>query len=248
MANIKLIVEYDGTNYYGWQIQPEVPTVQGELQKALARILNQKVSIKGAARTDRGVHARGQVVSFKTLHSFPLSRIVPALNSVLPLDIRAKRVYQVEDSFHARYATCYKIYRYFIYNNFILSPWLRKFCWWVTPSLNCQRMRDAASYLIGKHDFSSFQNKGSPSTCPIKCVEKVRINKKGSLISVSIKADGFLYKMARNITGTLVEVGRGRFLPQQVNELLLARDRRKIGPTSPPQGLFLWRIGYSKDS
>lgn len=245
MVNIKLILEYDGTNYYGWQIQPKIPTIQGELQRALAKILKQKINITGAARTDRGVHARAQVANFNIPCSFPLSRLVPALNSVLPLDIRAKRACQVEDVFHARYSACYKVYRYFIYNHPILHPWLRKFSWWVASPVSWERMRCAASYMVGRYDFFSFQNKGSPSTCTVRCVEWVRIKKKGFLISVSIKADGFLYKMARNITGTLIEVGRGRWPPSYVRELLLARDRRKAGPTAPPQGLFLWKIGYS---
>jgi len=248
MVNVRLVLEYDGTYYYGWQVQPEVPTIQGELQKALVKILKQKVSVVGAARTDRGVHAKGQVVSTRIPNSFPVTRLAPALNSVLPLDIRIKEARQVKDSFHARYDARYKVYKYFICNSLIFHPWLRKYSWWVTSSLDCQRMKKAASYLIGKHDFSSFQNEGSPSTQPVKCVEQLRIHKRGSLISLSIKADSFLYRMARNITGTLVEVGRGKLSPLQVKELLLAKDRRKAGPTAPPQGLFLWRIEYAGDN
>ncbi|MBE0478345.1 tRNA pseudouridine(38-40) synthase TruA [Candidatus Aerophobetes bacterium] len=247
MANIKLVLEYEGTNYYGWQIQPNVPTIEGELQNALARILKQRVIITGAARTDRGVHAKGQVVSFKLSLSFPVFQLIPALNSVLSPDIRVKRASQVKNAFHARHSARYKIYRYVICNNFVLHPWLRNFSWWVPFPLNCKLMQDAASYLIGRRDFSSFENKGSPFMSPVRCVQKIKIKKQGSLITVSIKADAFLYKMARNIAGTLVEVGRGRFSPLDVRNFLLTKDRRKAGPTAPPQGLFLWRVGYDRD-
>jgi len=247
MVNIKLVLEYEGTDYYGWQIQPRVPTIQGELQHALAKILKQKVKVVSAARTDRGVHAKGQVVNFKIPPSFPTSRLLQALNSVLPPDIRARKVEEVSENFHARYSARYKIYRYFIYNHFIIHPWFRKFSWWVRPPLNCELMGEAASFLTGKHDFSSFQNKGSPSSSTVRCIEKIKISRKGFLISILFKADGFLYKMVRNITGTLVEVGRGKFPPAEVSDILAARDRRKAGPTAPPQGLFLWRIIYPEE-
>ena len=244
MANIKLILEYDGTHYYGWQIQPEVPTIQGELQCALVKIFRQQITVMGAARTDRGVHAKAQVVNFRTPHFLPCLQLVRALNSVLPPDIRVKKAERVDDQFHARYSAHYKIYKYFIYNRSSLSPWLRRFSWWIIFPLNCEWMRNAASHLIGKHDFSSFRNEGSLSSSTVRCVDRIRITKKGYLINISIKADGFLYKMARNIAGILVEVGRGKFSPAGVDNALLARDRRRAGPTAPPQGLFLWRVGY----
>lgn len=244
MVNVKLTLEYDGTNYHGWQIQPEVPTIQEELQKAVAKILKKEVPVTGAARTDQGVHAKCQVVNFKIPCSFPLSRLVPAVNSIFPLDIRAKRACPVEDFFHAQHSAKYKVYRYFIYNRPILHPWLRNYSWWITPILNIRRMQNAASHLVGEHDFSTFQNKGSLSFSVVKCVEKIKIREKSSVVSISIRANGFLYRMARNIVGTLVEVGGGKCEPSYIRELLLAKDRTEAGPTAPPQGLFLWRVGY----
>jgi len=202
MGNIKLILEYDGTNYHGWQIQPDVPTVQGEVQRALKKILRQKITVISAGRTDAGVHAKGQVINFRVSLSFSPHQLMAALNSILPQDIRVRKVKEVTDKFHSRYSACYKIYRYLIYNHSPLPPWFRNFTWWITSPLNCELMRKAASYLIGRHDFSSFQNQGSPCSSPLRNLEKIKIARKGSLISILIKADGFLYKMARNITGT----------------------------------------------
>lgn len=247
MGNVKLVLEYDGTNYYGWQFQPNVPTIQGEIQHALKKIFKQEITVISAGRTDRGVHAKGQVINFKIPRSFPPQQLLLALNSILPRDIRIRKVQEVSDKFHARYSACYKIYRYLIYNGTVLPPWLRNFSWWITSPLDCEKMRDATSYLVGKYDFSSFQNQGSPSTSPIRKVERIKITKKGFFINILIKADGFLYKMARNITGTLVEVGRNRLSPNDVGDILRARDRRKAGPTAPPQGLYLWRVGYPRD-
>lgn len=245
MANIKLILEYDGTNYHGWQIQPDVPTIQGEIERALKKVFKQKISTISAGRTDAGVHAKGQVVNFKSFVSFPSRQLVFALNSVLSRDIRVVKAQQVPDDFHARYSACYKIYRYLIYNQSPLPPWYRNFTWLVGYPLNCDLMRKAADYLIGRHDFSSFQNQGSPSKNPIRNLEKIKIVRKASFISILIKADGFLYKMARNITGTLVEIGKGKIPPYRIDDILKAKDRRKAGPTAPPQGLYLWRVGYS---
>lgn len=244
MVNIKLVLEYEGTNYYGWQIQPDVPTVQGQVQEALRKVLNREITLVSAARTDRGVHAKGQVVNFKVSQCLPSVQLVRAINSILPPDIRVKKAEQVPDSFHARHSARCKVYQYFIYNHFMISPWVRRFSWWFKVPLNCELMTEAASYLIGKHDFSSFQNKGSPSSSSVRVVEKIKINKRGFLINIQLRADGFLYKMVRNITGTLVEVGRGKISPEDVYEILKARDRKKAGPTAPPQGLFLWQVFY----
>lgn len=245
MVNIKLILEYDGTNYYGWQIQPLVPTVQHKIQKGLKKILKEEVAVSSASRTDRGVHAKGQVVNFK-VDSLPLSsgQLYAALNSVLPDDIRVKKVEEVGDNFHAHSSACYRIYEYLIYNHSRLPPWFRHFSWWISFPLNCELMKEAAQYLVGRHDFSSFQNQGSPSSSTLCTVKKLKINRKGLFICIFVKADGFLYKMARNIVGTLVEVGRGKLSSSEVQYILEACDRRKAGPTAPPQGLYLWKVEY----
>jgi len=191
MPNIKLTLAYDGTNYCGWQIQPDVPTVQGEVERALSKVLSKKVSVICAGRTDTGVHARGQVINFKTSLSFPLAQLPYALNSILPPDIRIIRACYVSDKFHARHSACYKVYRYFIYNHVYLPPWFKNFAWLVTFPLNCDQMQEAANYLIGRHDFSSFQNQGSPCRTPVRYMEKIKITRKGLWISVFMKADGF---------------------------------------------------------
>ena len=245
MVNIKLVLEYDGTNYHGWQFQPVVPTIQGEVQRALKKILKKEVTVISAGRTDAGVHAKGQVANFKT-SNLPLSpmQLLFALNSVLPQDIRVKDVKKVPEKFHAQKSACYKIYQYLIYNDAICRPWFRNFTWWISHPLDCELMREAAKKLIGRHDFSSFQNQGSPSESTVRTVEKIKIFKRKSLICIFIKADGFLYKMVRNIVGTLVEVGRGKLSPSKMRLILEAKDRREAGPTAPPQGLYLWRVGY----
>ncbi|MBC7189446.1 tRNA pseudouridine(38-40) synthase TruA [Candidatus Aerophobetes bacterium] len=247
MTNFKLTLAYDGTSYYGWQIQPDVPTIQGEVQNALWKILKEKVDVQSAARTDRGVHARAQVANFKTSTFLPPFSLRSALNSLLPPDIRVRKVEKVSDDFHARHSACYKIYRYFLYVRSPLCPWIRNFCWWLSFPLDLEKMKEAASFLIGRHDFSSFQNAGSPSTTTVREIEELKILKKGPIIIIHVRADGFLYKMVRNIVGTLVEVGRGKIKPEYMRELLEVRDRRKAGPTAPAKGLFLWKVGYKCD-
>lgn len=246
MQNIKLTLEYDGTRYHGWQKQPDVITVQQELENALFKLFHQKISVIAAARTDAGVHAKQQVVNF--IASKPLSPITIecALNSFLPKDIRVKNSQVVPLGFNARHDALYKIYGYLIYNFSVSSPLYRKFSWWVLFSLDIQKMREASQFLIGKHDFSSFQAQGSPSFSTIQKIEKIKLYKRGHFIFFFMKGRGFLYKMVRNIVGTLVEVGRSKISSSQIRDILNAKDRRKAGPTAPPQGLYLLKVGYPK--
>jgi len=246
MQNIKLILEYDGTKYHGWQKQPNLLTVQQELEKALFKLFHQKISSIAAARTDAGVHAKGQVVNFITSKPISPPIVKYALNSFLPKDIRVKSSRIVPLDFNARHDALYRIYGYLIYNSSISSPLYRNFSWWISFNLDVQRMRKASQFLIGKHDFSSFQAQGSPSSTTVRKIEKLKLYKKGHFILLFIKSKGFLYKMVRNIVGTLVEVGRDKISSSEIRDILEAKDRRKAGPTAPPQGLYLLKVGYPR--
>ena len=241
---MKILVEYDGTRYRGWQVQPSVPTVEGELRQAGLRLFGQKLWTIGAARTDSGVHARGQVASFYSPRDWSPARCVSALNSVLPADIVVRNAWQVPDKFHARHDACGKEYRYYIWNGSFVAPWLRPFCWQVRAALNVNCLYQVTQYLIGEHDFSCFENRGSPSASPIKRVKSIHVHVKRPLLVISVRANAFLYRMARNIVGTLVEVGRGAMPSGEVASILASCDRRRAGPTAPARGLFLWRVLY----
>ena len=247
MRNIKLILEYDGTSYHGWQKQPEIPTVQNFLENSLFCLFQRKTKVIVAGRTDAGVHAKGQVVNFTTDASVPLSAIKPALNSYLPKDIRVKRVKEVSLDFHAQKSALSRLYRYIIHAGSFLSPFYRHFVWWIPFNLDPDKMRRASQFLIGEHDFSSFEGEGSPSLSSRRKIEKITLLKKRGFIIIYIRADSFLYKMARNIVGTLVEVGRGKIPASQIRAILKARDRRAAGPTASPQGLCLVRVRYGVD-
>ncbi len=244
MRNIKLILEYDGTFYHGWQKQPDVPTVQNLLEDSLFHLFGQKTKVVAAGRTDAGVHATGQVINFTTDASIPFLAIKPALNSYLPKDIRVKKAKEVSSSFHAQKSALNRLYRYIIYQGSFLPPFYRHFVWWIPFNLEIDKMRRASQFLTGEHDFSSFEGQGSPSFSSRRKIEKITLLKKRRSIIVYIKADSFLYKMARNIVGTLAEVGRGKMPASQLRAILEARDRRAAGPTAPPQGLCLVRVRY----
>jgi len=246
MQNIKLTLEYDGGQYHGWQKQPNLPTVQQELEKALLKLFHQKIAVIAAARTDAGVHAKGQVVNFITSKPISPLTIKCALNSYLPKDVRVKSSQIVSLNFNARRDAWYRIYGYLIYNFSVGSPLYRGLSWWIFFDLDIQKMRETFQFLVGKHDFSSFQAQGSPSSSAIREIKKLKLYKKNHFIFLFIKGSGFLYKMVRNIVGTLVEVGRGKIPCSQVRDILEVKDRRKAGPTAPPHALYLLKVGYPK--
>lgn len=244
MPTFKLTLEYDGTNYHGWQVQPGLPTIQAELEAAIRQVSQQHVNVIGAGRTDAGVHALGQVAGFTTTAALSAAEWLRALNGLLPADIAVLAVEPVLDDFHARFNARSKLYRYRILTRPHRSALERNRAWHITYRLDIESMSTASKSLLGRHDFSSFQ--GSPTdtenaVCEISLLELMH---DGDELSSKIEADRFLKQMVRNIVGTLVDVGRGKLQAQDIKEILAARDRTKAGPTAPPQGLYLVRVDH----
>ncbi|WP_211204209.1 tRNA pseudouridine(38-40) synthase TruA [Thermoanaerobacter italicus] len=244
MRNIMIVVQYDGTNYHGWQLQKNAITVQEVLQKAIKKVTGEEVNLIGASRTDTGVHALYQVANFKTNTKMPAEKLPYALNSVLPDDIVITQAKDVEDSFHARYSAKRKRYKYIILNRKFRMPTMRNYCWHISYPLNVEKMKKAATYLIGTHDFSAFKASGSSKTSTIRTVYDLIIEKNEDFINIEIEADGFLYNMVRIIVGTLSYVGLGKIGENEVYHILASKDRTKAGITAPPQGLYLIKIIY----
>ena len=247
----KLIVAYDGTSYFGWQYQPDQPTVQQFIESALGTVLGHpRWPARASSRTDAGVHALGQVVVFKTnAWRAPADRLTPALNTHLPNDIVIRSAEEVSPNFHPLAFCVGKRYRYRVYASRVADPLDGRFHWWIKHRLNVDAMREAAEMLIGKYDFAAFETSGSPRQNTVRTVRAIEIESHayldGRQISIEIEADGFLYNMVRNITGTLVVVGRQRQSPSWVREVLVSKDRREAGQTAPPQGLQLLEIFFA---
>ncbi|HBL22676.1 MAG TPA: tRNA pseudouridine(38-40) synthase TruA [Deltaproteobacteria bacterium] len=246
MRNISLVVEYEGTNYHGWQCQPNGITVEETLRAALEKILDHPVKMYSAGRTDAGVHAFGQVVNFYTEKGIDLTGIERGLNSMLPYDIRVRSAMERESSFHARYSARSKTYIYTIHNAPRHSPFSVRYSWHVPCVLDSSLMNGGIRMIVGRHDFASFKKKNEPYRSCEREVLKARVIRRGAYIYVVIEATGFLRYMVRNIVGTLVLLGRGKLTSDDFERILNARDRDEAGPTAPPQGLFLRRIKYHR--
>lgn len=255
MKKIKLLLEYDGTAYQGWQIQKEGITIQGILEEKILKITGERSRVIAAGRTDAGVHALGQVAAFRTISRLEPEAIKRALNALLPYDIRVIETSEVNDSFHPIYDAVKKSYFYIIANQRISSAFLCRYSRQIPQQLELKSMKYAAQTLIGRHDFSSFMGTGSSIKDPEREIFLLSIDKldnidfmtvsmRGEFIKIRIEANGFLRHMVRNIVGTLVEIGRGRISPDKINEILKSRDRKLAGPTAPANGLFLERIVY----
>lgn len=247
MRNIKLILEYDGSTFFGFQRQPNQPTIQEALEKALSTFFNQRMKIAAASgRTDTGVHAEGQVVNFKTSSGMGIQQIQKGLNALLPAPVVVKDIQEVPIDFHARYSAKSKVYEYRIWNHPCRSPILAKRVFHVPHHLNVLKMRQAAKFFLGEHDFRSFT---SVSAMKKKCscvrtIKQFRIKKQGCLLLFHVEADGFLYHMIRNMVGTLLEVGRGKRYPEEIRTILKAKNRRFAGMTAPSKGLILLKVTY----
>lgn len=246
MKNIKLILEYDGTNYHGWQSQrgSGKATIQETLEQAIEPLAGERCVIHSSGRTDAGVHAVGHVANFTTAHAMPASAWRHALNSLLPADIRVVASSEVPVDFHARYSAIGKQYKYLLLHRDAPSALYRHYAWHIDRALNLGAMRRAASLLVGSHDFSAFRSAGCGAASPVRNITRIVIGKSRDFIEISLEADAFLMHMARAITGTLVEAGLGRFSVHDVESILKSRDRSQAGRTAPAQGLYLVKVYY----
>ncbi|MFP3902892.1 MAG: tRNA pseudouridine(38-40) synthase TruA [Armatimonadota bacterium] len=246
MRHIRLTVQYDGTDYAGFQRQENAFTIQEELENRFRTILEDDVKIESASRTDAGVHALGQICTLKTETPIPLEGLLTAMNRILPLAVSIAGCEEVDPDFHPQYDAVGKLYSYRILNRNLPSPFINRYAWHVEKPLNVKLMHQAAGQLIGEHDFASFMASGGSVTSTVRRVERLDVVREGDLVEIRIWADGFLYMMVRNIVGTLVEIGRGDRDVSEMTEIRQARDRTKAGMTAPPQGLCLVRVDYEK--
>ena len=245
MPTYKLILSYDGTDFHGWQRQKEARTVQGVVEGALEKITGQKITLTAAGRTDAGVHARGQVAHFLASLSLEDEELLRALNAVLPWDVRVISLRRVPDYFHARRSAFSKIYEYRIINSHLVSPFLFRYVLpWPYP-LDIEKMQQAARLFIREADFSAFTP--APTRYPVRRIYRSEIKKQGSLIIYRVEADGFLRYMVRTIVGTLLEVGRGRLNPEEI-EKFFEPESPQAGPVAPAKGLCLVRVFYEPRS
>jgi tRNA pseudouridine38-40 synthase len=244
MRTLKLVLEYDGSNYCGWQVQEDEPTIQGVLEQALAKIVGERVRVHGAGRTDAKVHALGQVVSVRLASGLPPEVLQRALNSLLPRDVVVHQAEDAPEDFHARYSALGKTYVYRILNRPVRSPLRLRYVWHVPRPLDVEAMTEAAASLLGSHDFSSFRASGSEVRTSERTIMALTLDREGDEIVLHSTANGFLRHMVRTIVGTLVEVGHGQRTPPEVKRILAARDRHLAGMTAPPQGLYLVQVLY----
>ena len=240
----RVVVAYDGTAYFGWQIQPGRETVQGLVAAAARQLLGDAIRVAGASRTDAGVHARGQVVSIRGARGLPADVVARALNATLPRDIRVVACAEADEGFDARRAAAGKRYGYLIEDGPTPSPFLLRYAWHVPCPLDVARMRRALDHLRGRHDFSAFcaaPGRAHEPTCVVRAIHVLR---RRDRIAVLVSGDRFLHHMVRNIVGSAVEVGRGAREPEWLADVLAGRDRRRAGPTAPAHGLTLLRVVY----
>ncbi|MGC8744583.1 MAG: tRNA pseudouridine(38-40) synthase TruA [Verrucomicrobiia bacterium] len=249
-VKIKLIIAYEGTNYAGWQVQKIGVGVQEKVEAALRKIFPDSTRLHSSSRTDAGVHARGMVAHVeipKSQFRMPVRKIPLAINAYLPEDIRVVKASRCPSDFHARFSATGKQYRYFIWNHPVCDPLFRRFCWHIPRKLDFEKMKMAAGYFLGTHDFRSFAaNRNYEVENTVRTLWKCQIKKKGSLITFIIEGNGFLYKMCRGIVGTVVQVGLGKYEQSSIKAMLEKRDRRVAGMSAPAHGLVLWKVFYDK--
>lgn len=243
--NIKLVIAYDGTDYLGWQYQKTGPTLQATIEEKLLKITGRPAILTASGRTDAGVHALNQVANFKTFSHLTPETLRKALNSLLPHDIYVKSASYEAPEFHARYHALSKVYEYRILNRKEPDVFQRRFLWHIKSALDSKVMSQCLELIRGTHDFSSFRASGSENINPVRTVLAADlIRGQSGILTVRIKADGFLRHMVRNIVGTLVEAGRGAITLEGFREIIKACDRNSAGPTAPPRGLFLMEVNY----
>jgi tRNA pseudouridine38-40 synthase len=245
MRNLKITVRYDGTDFQGWQTQPNYRTVQETLETAIAAITQDKrIRANASGRTDAGVHAYGQVVNFYSATELDCPTLVKAINAKLPPDVAVMDCVDVPQSFCANKDAVRKLYRYVINDSRIPDPFLRRYAWQPRRPLDAELMHRACQCLIGRHDFRSFETDWPNRITSVRTINYIAVERVAETVRLEVEADGFLYNMVRSIVGTLYQVGRGYWPAQKVHEVLELQDRRVAGPTAPPQGLFLIRVTY----
>lgn len=245
MPTLKLTVEYDGTEYHGWQVQPGMRTIQGVLQDTLAKIIGEPVHVAGAGRTDAGVHAMGQVASLRAEFKHPPETLRRALASLLPPDIVVTSVEEAPEGFDAQHSAYWKRYRYTLLTRPYPSALTRRYAFFVRHALRIDPMAKAATLLIGTHDFSSFQAAHSSADNPVRLVHTAGFHREGDYLHFEIVANGFLRHMIRIVMGTLLDVGRGKLSAQDMTQILEAKDRSLASKTLSPHALLMVEVGYS---
>ena len=245
MRNIKLVIEYDGKEFNGWQKQPNKLNIQGEIEQAIERITGEKVDLMASGRTDAGVHAMGQVANFKTNSNMPIEKFPIALNANLKKSIVIKSAEEVEERFHSRLNCKRKTYRYVINNSKYGTAIYRYLETHIPIKLDIQKMQQAIKYFEGEHDFKAFKASGTSSKSSVRTIYKAEVLDAGNeRIYIELTGNGFLYNMVRIISGTLVDVGLGKIEPEEIENIILSKDRQHAGKTLPPQGLYLLTVEY----
>lgn len=244
MKRFMLRVAYDGTDYCGWQLQPEAPTVEGVLNRTISSLTGEEIKVIGASRTDSGVHALGNVAVFDSDTPIPAERLMFALNTKLPEDVRIVASCQVPADFHPRHCDTIKTYEYTIDNARVPSPLKRRYAHWVPVPLDVKAMNEGAQYIVGVHDFKAFCAAGSCVETTARNVTGIEVEEKDQLVTIRVKGEGFLYNMVRIIAGTLIKVGHGEYEPGHVADIIASMDRTRAGETAPAKGLCLCNIEY----
>ena len=244
MKRIKLVTAYDGTNYHGSQIQNNGETIEGVLKAELSSLLKEEINLIGASRTDAGVHARGNVFVFDTESRIPPEKFTYALNARLPEDVRVQDSCEVPLDFHPRHQDTVKTYEYKILNRKLPLPEYRLYAHFTYDALDVDKMNEACAHFIGEHDFASLCAAGSQVESTVREIYDLHVEKSGDLLTISVTGNGFLYNMVRIIAGTLMKVGTGHILPEEIPGILEAKDRKMAGPTAPAKGLTLVQIRY----
>lgn len=248
MKRIKLTVAYDGTNYHGWQVQPNAVTIEGKLNEAISELTKETIQVIGASRTDAGVHALGNVAVFDTESRIPGEKFSYALNQRLPDDIVIQQSQEVDKDFHPRYCTCEKTYEYVILNRKFPLPEYRNTAFFYYGDLDIKAMQEATKAFLGEHDFAGFCSAGAQVKTTVRTIYDLTVEKKDNdMICIRVRGNGFLYNMVRIIAGTLLEVGKGNIEAKSLENRIAAADRSQAGPTAPARGLKLIRIQYISD-
>lgn len=247
MKRIRLKVAYDGTNYCGWQVQPNEVTVEGVLNETLSDLLDEDIEVVGASRTDSGVHADGNYCIFDTETKIPAEKIAYAMNQRLPEDISIVKSDEVSDDWHPRYQDSVKTYEYRIVNREMPDPVRRLYTYFTYSKLDIDKMKEAAKYLVGEHDFASFCSTGSQVDNTVRTILSLDVTKEGDEIAITVTGGGFLYNMVRIIAGTLLEVGEGKIEPSDMADILESKDRGRAGKTAVARGLKLVEIKYENE-